>query len=253
MAVTNFVGGLTVDGVPVGGPLTTGRVFFVDNSKGGNSNSPAGGSAATPFNTLAYAISRATAARGDVIIVGAAHSESIATAVALTHKSRVTFLFLATGETWMMSSVTGALRTAGAADRLIRRAISGFPATTTMTLFTVTGGPVLVRDIFGIITTVVQTQANNTKLTAVATGLTGVDLCAVLSITAAAVGTHLSITGTLANAMIASPNQTRIAQATPIVVGPGTILLDCAATNTGAAQWFLRYQPLSPGALVMAA
>ena len=105
-------------------------------------------------------------------------------------------------------------------------------------------------------TTVIQTQADNTKLTFDPTdaGATQ-DLCAVLDITADAVGTMYSITGTPATAMQDALNflPSSKVPAQPIVLKPGSILLDCAASNTGSVKWDLCYIPLDNGASVAAA
>lgn len=138
----------------------------------------------------------------------------------------------------------------------VQRATAALPQTSTSTLFTVSGGKVLITSLVGEVTTVIQTQADNTKLTFDPTdaGATQ-DLCAVLDITADAVGTCYSLTGTPATAMQDAlnflPSNKVLAQ--PLVLKPGTILLDCAASNTGSVKWDLCYIPLDNGASVAAA
>jgi hypothetical protein len=138
----------------------------------------------------------------------------------------------------------------------VARATAALPQTTTSTLFTISTGQVLLTSIFGEVTTVIQTQANNTKLTfdPTATGASQ-DMCAVLDITADAVGTIYSITGTAATALQDSlnwvPSNKMLAQ--PILLKPGAILLDCAASNTGSVKWTASYIPYEPGASMAAA
>ncbi|HJV15623.1 MAG TPA: hypothetical protein VJ625_17185 [Propionibacteriaceae bacterium] len=138
----------------------------------------------------------------------------------------------------------------------VSRATATLPQTTTSTLFTISTGRVLVTAIVGEVTTVIQTQADNTKLTfdPTAAGATQ-DLCAVLDITADAVGTMYSITGTPATALQDAlnflPSNKVLAQ--PLILKPGSILLDCAASNTGSVKWDLWYVPLDDGASVVAA
>jgi hypothetical protein len=138
----------------------------------------------------------------------------------------------------------------------VQRATAALPQTSTSTLFTVSGGKVLITSLIGEVTTVIQTQADNTKLTFDPTdaGATQ-DLCAVLDITADAVGTMYSITGTPATAMQDALNflPSNKVPAQPIVLKPGSILLDCAASNTGSVKWDLTYIPLDNGAAVAAA
>lgn len=118
----------------------------------------------------------------------------------------------------------------------------------TANLFTITGGPVAVTDILGEVTTVFQTQANNMKLVAAT-----VDLCAVVDVTAAAVGSSLSVTGAVADAMVVTAvfvvagQGKQLAQGT-YVIGPTTISMNCSATNTGAVRWMCRWYPLVEGA-----
>lgn len=138
----------------------------------------------------------------------------------------------------------------------VSRATAALPQTTTSTLFTISGGKVLITGLVGEVTTVIQTQADNTKLTFDPTdaGATQ-DLCAVLDITADAVGTMYSVTGTPGTAMQDAlnflPSNKVLAQ--PLVLKPGSILLDCAASNTGSVKWELTYIPLDNGASVAAA
>jgi hypothetical protein len=134
---------------------------------------------------------------------------------------------------------------------LVERATAALPQTATQALFTVTGR-CIVTQILGQVTTVIQTQANLTKLqmNPTATG-TSVDVCADLSITAMAVATLFGITGTFAKAMLsglAIPSQ-----AVPFIAQPGTIDLVCAASNTGNVSWSIRYVPFDTDALITAA
>lgn len=138
----------------------------------------------------------------------------------------------------------------------VQRATAALPQTAAGALFTVTGGKVLVTSLIGEVTTVIQTQADNTKLTFDPSdaGATQ-DLCAVLDVTGDAVGTLYSITGTPATAMQDALNflPSSKVPAQPIVLKPGSILLDCAASNTGSVKWELTYIPLDGGASVAAA
>lgn len=229
-----------------------GQVFFLDNSNANKADAVSNGSLAAPFSTGAYAVTQCTAANGDVIVVGAGHTETVATLLALTTKSRVTFLVPHLGLEWTMSSVASSLE-AAASGRLVTGAPKALPQSTTGTIFTVTAGPVLVQELFGIVTTVVQAQATTIAFTSTATGLSAVTLSGNTSdLNAAAVGTVVSITGTLASQVVLSANQGHIGQATPIFLGPGTIGVTTGASSTGAIQWYCRYTPLTAGAYIIA-
>jgi len=156
----------------------------------------------------------------------------------------------------MSNRMGGSAFLAGTYGTLVSKATAALPATTTAALFTIAGGRVLVTSIIGEVTTVIQTQADATKLQFDPTdaGATQ-DLCATLDITADAVGTMYSITGTPATAMQDALNFVSADKtlARPLVLKPGSILLNCAATNTGSVKWSLTYLPLDEGASVSAA
>lgn len=138
----------------------------------------------------------------------------------------------------------------------VERATAALPQTAASAIFTIGTGRVAITAIWGEVTTVIQTQANNTKLTfdPTAAGATQ-DLCAVLDITADAVGTMYSITGTPATALGDSLNfvSSNKMLAQPLILKPGSILLDCAASNTGSVKWSCTWIPLDDGATVTAA
>lgn len=135
----------------------------------------------------------------------------------------------------------------------VERADASLPQTAAEALFTVTGGKVLITGIVGEVGTVIETQANNTKLTANPTVGTSVDICAVLSITADEAGTLYSITGTLTDALVGTTAGAVAAQAKNVIVNAGTIDLNCAASNTGTIAWTVFYVPIDDGAAIEAA
>ena len=135
---------------------------------------------------------------------------------------------------------------------ILEKATAALPQTTSGGLFRITGGKIRLLSIVGEVTTVIQTQANATKLTFDPAGTgSSIDLCATLDITADAVGTLYSITGTLATAM-KSTSVWLIAPADDIagrgmVLAPGDILLDCAASSTGNVKWTINYELVDRG------
>jgi len=122
------------------------------------------------------------------------------------------------------------------------------PQSADETLFRISGGKVLVTAIIGEVTTIIETQANNTKLKLNPTTGSDVDLCAVLDITADAVKTLYVCTGTLANALVSSIG-VALLQATPWVLDVGDIELDCAASNTGQVKWDIFFNPIDGGTI----
>lgn len=141
--------------------------------------------------------------------------------------------------------------------RIVTRATDTLPQTADEALFTITGGDVRITGIFGEVTTVIQNQANNTKLkfNPDATGA-DVDLCAVLDIANDAVGTRYSMTGDFSDAMKDGLNcleSDALLEAPGIVLSEGAIELDCAASNTGNVSWKITYVPIDSGASIAAA
>lgn len=98
---TNFQTGISVYGMPVLPFPTTGNVYFVNNSSVlapdgvGASDGNDGLTPQRPFSTLATAITATTASRGDVIIVGPGHAETITSS--LTPKAGSAILGLGWG------------------------------------------------------------------------------------------------------------------------------------------------------------
>lgn len=135
----------------------------------------------------------------------------------------------------------------------IDRATAVLPQSTHAPLFTIAGGRVALFAILGEVTTIIQTQANNTKLTGRPTVGTAVDLCAVLSITAKEVGALFGITGLFSDALVGGTAGAVVFPRNPIVLPVGTLDLDCAASNTGSVKWAAWYLPIDDGATLVAA
>ncbi len=135
----------------------------------------------------------------------------------------------------------------------VSRATGTLPASTTKALFTIAGGRVLLLGIVGEVTTAIQNQACNTKLTANPTTGTDVDICAVLSIANDEIGCLYGITGLFSDAMVGSNAGAGVWPRNPVVLPAGTLDLSTAATNTGSVKWDLWYVPLDTSATVTAA
>ena len=137
--------------------------------------------------------------------------------------------------------------------RIVSRAKATLPATTQTAYFTVTGRVMVTQIIGEVDTTAMNGTTTSIKLIANPTGLADVDLCTALVVTSDAVGTTYNITGTLADAMVASTNGVFTAQASAVIVGAGTIDLNTTATNAGKTKWTLHYIPLDVGSTVVTA
>lgn len=136
----------------------------------------------------------------------------------------------------------------------VDRATGTLPASTTGSLFTVTGGRVLVTSIVGRVTTGIQAQANAIKLVATPSGSGAVnDLSGTVESNGLAAGGLLSITGLAGDAMVKSTGGGVSTLRNSVIVAAGAIGLNTAATNTGSVEWSLTYIPLDDGASVAAA
>lgn len=127
-------------------------------------------------------------------------------------------------------------------------------------LFTITGGNVEIVSIVGEIGVAIQAATCNTKLVYNPTGTgTSSDICAVLDLTAAAVGILLSLTGTFAGALakgaqnFISKTAAPATMAVPISMGAGVIEMNCSATVTGDITWTVVWRPLEIGATLVVA
>lgn len=129
---------------------------------------------------------------------------------------------------------------------------TGTLAATTVPLFTVTGGEVLLTSIYGRVTVAI-TVANSYKLQAnPTTGTTG-DLVAATDIgtTDTPAGSLLGFDGVEASSIQQSPGVVPTL-ARPIVVAEGSIESVSAGTD-GAILWVVTYVPLTDGAELVAA
>jgi hypothetical protein len=134
------------------------------------------------------------------------------------------------------------------------------PATTTGQLFRVYGGRILVKALIGEVTTVLQTQANNTKISSkalsnagVAVG-TAVDVASNLDTTAIEVGGFLFVEGDGTALVKSTAGAVLVGTNSGWWIAPqGEIYVTTAATSTGAIKWDLYYQPLDPGAYAVQA
>lgn len=225
-------------------PYTTGRVFIVASSTSAwfqdidELYKYQYDGTATRHTTITSALAKCVTGRGDVIVLAPDFSTAPTAAELLSAETKGVTIVPAG------KNVNGLY--------FEHRATAALPQTDAEALFTVTGRIELVS-IIGEVTTVIQTQANNTKLVANPTVWADVDLCAVNDISADAVWTIYSITWTLADAMVATTSGAGVYQAASLIVAAGTIDLNCAASNTWSVKWMVQYRPIDPWARVFAA
>ena len=121
----------------------------------------------------------------------------------------------------------------------------------TNSIFTVSGGRIVVTQILGEITIIMQNIVTLLRLQSDPTTGTTRDICANLDVDLYAAGDLLGITGVTADAMIPPLTGGVIeAQTMGVIVQEGTIDLVAGAGNTGSVKWTLKYIPLDDGATV---
>lgn len=127
---------------------------------------------------------------------------------------------------------------------------------TTGNIFTFTG-TLEILAIWGRITTAIQAQTTNIKLSVVNDALTAYDICANVDGNAGAVGTLLSITGTAANAGLLTANgvlaPTQASRIITTCTTSGVIKATYGAASTGAILFGVLWRPLSSDAVLAAA
>lgn len=129
------------------------------------------------------------------------------------------------------------------------------PATGAQTIFTITGGPILLVALVGIVTTAIQNQACTAVWNSIDTlSSTTKALTGTTTLTNLLIGEVIVIpAATLATAgLIATGGVVEQTVSDMVTIPAGIINYVTSATNTGAIQWYMRYEPLSPTTVVVA-
>lgn len=152
MGLTNFPNGISSFGIPVMGtgagnvPVTLGNYLFVDGSTG--VNDPAYGTKSKPYDTIAYAMGKASA--DDVIIVAPGHTETVSAASGITcNVAGVTIVGLGSGSrrpTITLGTATTASVVVSAAGVTIDNILFTSALDNVATCFTVTGKDCIIKN-----------------------------------------------------------------------------------------------------------
>lgn len=222
---------------------TAGKTFYVSAAVGTGNNAQYLQDVMTPdndgvsrvYSSITLALAACVANRGDVIVIMGDYT----TAPTDTELDSA-------GTKWVGICFANQWWTD---EQIAITANKALPASTTADIFKVVG-LVEVTSIIGIVTTVIQAQANATKISTVSNGAT-TDICATLDINGLLAQSRMSITGTFANAMINTLKGVPVArQATPVVCQEWSIAVTTAATNTGNIRRAIKYKALTPWARV---
>jgi len=122
-------------------------------------------------------------------------------------------------------------------------------------LFTITGGPILLKKIIGIVTDTIGANVATCTLEVDVTAPSGtVALSTAVAITDDAIGTSYTLTA--ASPGVFTPTTAGTLDQVPtndILIPIGGIVAKFSAANTGTIKWYLIYKPLSPNSVVVAA
>jgi len=121
-------------------------------------------------------------------------------------------------------------------------------------LFTVTGGPIMMYRLIGVVTTDIGANAATCHIdyTTVEPAVTGA-LSTTVNIETDAAGTTYTFTNVALPVLI--PTTNGVVQSTQAMwlLPIGTMYAHCSVANTGNIKWYLAYVPLSPNSEVIAA
>jgi len=125
-------------------------------------------------------------------------------------------------------------------------------------LFVVSGGPIRIREIIGIVVTQIQAKSctvnYNADPTSPATDTAFGATAPGVDINGAAVGSLLTYNGTVATDLTLTPNGVNVGQlyASSLIMPPGSIEFAAVVSTsaTGAIDFYIRYEPLIAGAIV---
>ncbi len=144
-----------------------------------------------------------------------------------------------------------ALRDVGLGIRVVEKGIT-VAASSSVTVFTIAGGRVLMTGIFGEVITAIGASIN-AKFTAYPTLTTAgdTDLCGTADINTCDVGDHLSITGKPADALlVAHKGSVECMDYKGVVLQEGTLAFAYDANSTGEIDFEMYYIPIDDGAYV---
>ncbi|MFJ6667418.1 hypothetical protein [Streptomyces sp. NPDC091383] len=137
----------------------------------------------------------------------------------------------------------------------VDRATATLPQTATGSIFTVSGGRVLVTGLLGEVTTAIGGTA--TTLTVVSTPTTGTatTLASATAITSKEVGAQCTLPLTSGSALVVvnGGGGGQLPGHAGYVVPVGNLQITTSASTTGSIKWSLTYVPLDDGASVTAA
>jgi hypothetical protein len=128
----------------------------------------------------------------------------------------------------------------------VDKATTVLPATAYGTLFTVTGGRVLITGLIGEFTIAADATATTVKVTGTPTTGTAVDWTTATAVTSKEIGSQMTLPAAAGSALVVTNagGSGQMQCKSPFVAAIGTIGITTSATNAGSAKWSIFYVPL---------
>lgn len=127
--------------------------------------------------------------------------------------------------------------------------------TGTVTRFTITGGPIMVKHMGMLVTTAIPAGANTLKFSFTPTGGSATDLSAATDTASAGAQQLFLLDGVKATALVKTTDigiGVAANEHMPIILGPGVIqtIFSAGPPASGAATLFMEWEPLTPDSAV---
>jgi hypothetical protein len=139
-----------------------------------------------------------------------------------------------------------------------KKALAAADCTGTVTQFTISGGPVLIKHLGARTTTALPAGANTLLFSTTPSGGAAANLCAATDTASAAINQLFVVDGVKATALVKTtdPGISVLANEAhlPISLDPGVIqtIFSAGPPATGALELYVQYEPLVPGATIVA-
>lgn len=131
-----------------------------------------------------------------------------------------------------------------------QRAAAALPSSVIGSIFTISGGRILIRSLTGIVSTTLSgTNSTSVGLTPLNTGTSAPTILCTAGIIPVAAGSPL--TGLFGGALLVTVAG-GLVQAAPWLAVPGDVTITPASTVTGTVAWDLIWVPIDPAARVVA-
>lgn len=146
----------------------------------------------------------------------------------------------------------------GGYGQVVVGAAKNLPQTAAGNIFTITGGPILLTGLFGIVTSALGATATTLSVGSTGGTSSGVSLATAVAVTSSPVGTVLAVPSPAGGALVVSATGgVGLSTGKPqdagglAVVTAGSLTVTTNANDTGQVQWYLMYIPF-PGTAVVA-